>query len=372
MRTHRIDGVERRAFTLVELLVVIAIIGILIALLLPAVQAAREAARRSQCNNNLKQLGLAAQQYHDTWNKFTYMRGGWNNPNANRCGDYSGFVTLLPFIEQVPRWNLIVSQGSAAGGEADPWNTGFVPWQGQINTFLCPSAYYPPNYVFPGLGLRSYHFSVGTTIANYAGETNGVYGYWTLGTTSAPCTSQGTLQRGIKDVLDGTTNTVAMSEKGLGAGAGNLTIQGQAAYPYSVANLLANPAICLATAQGQNYIATVNVSNNGGSPFTPFPAGGLWSFGHPFWGAITTILPPNSPSCYDSNSGNASNANGIFSPSSYHPGGALVGMVDASVRFVTEGIDCGSYGIAPGNTYGVWGAMGTIRGGESMGLGGTP
>src|SRR5918992_109087 len=93
---------QKRAFTLVELLVVIAIIGILVSLLLPAVQAAREASRRLQCSNNLKQLGLALHNYHDVFKKFPYLRGGRNNP-ANRCGDYHGVVSMFPYFEQLPR-----------------------------------------------------------------------------------------------------------------------------------------------------------------------------------------------------------------------------------------------------------------------------
>ncbi len=93
-----------RGFTLVELLVVIAIIGILIALLLPAVQAAREAARRSQCVNNLKQLGVALQNYHDVNNSFPPMKGGttssYPSTPATNYGRGSGFIALLPFMEQ--------------------------------------------------------------------------------------------------------------------------------------------------------------------------------------------------------------------------------------------------------------------------------
>src|SRR5688500_17646541 len=88
---------KRSAFTLVELLVVIAIIGVLVALLLPAVQAAREAARRSQCSNNLKQLGLAAHNFHDTQNKLPSSIRPGGLTTAPRI---AGLTLLLPFIEQ--------------------------------------------------------------------------------------------------------------------------------------------------------------------------------------------------------------------------------------------------------------------------------
>lgn len=98
---------RRNAFTLIELLVVIAIIAILIALLLPAVQQAREAARRTQCKNNLKQLGLALHNYHDTHTKFP-PGAFWNNPNSGlNYQQGSLFVHLLPFVEQSNIYNMI-------------------------------------------------------------------------------------------------------------------------------------------------------------------------------------------------------------------------------------------------------------------------
>jgi len=128
---------NRRGFTLVELLVVIAIIGVLVALLLPAVQQAREAARRMQCANNLKQFGIAIHTYHDTWNKiphcpFSYAQGGnWNLP-------VPGFhVVILPQMEQQPlydkvlwNWTLpkVVSQvrSSYCGDPTNCWGYGFT------------------------------------------------------------------------------------------------------------------------------------------------------------------------------------------------------------------------------------------------------
>ena len=108
MRPHR------RAFTLIELLVVIAIIAILIALLLPAVQQAREAARRTQCKNNLKQMGLALHNYHDTFQVFPYgeMNGIGQSPAAGTKRNQNGLVMLLPYIEQANLYSTLDFSGS--------------------------------------------------------------------------------------------------------------------------------------------------------------------------------------------------------------------------------------------------------------------
>src|SRR5688500_19565009 len=112
-----------RGFTLIELLVVIAIIAILIALLLPAVQQAREAARRTQCKNNLKQLGLALHNYHDTYNVFPPRQTGSGHINTGRQRmAISGFVSLSPFFEQKPLYDRIMA------AQDHPWNGANAWW----------------------------------------------------------------------------------------------------------------------------------------------------------------------------------------------------------------------------------------------------
>src|SRR5262245_48623779 len=116
----------RFGFTLIELLVVIAIIAVLVALLLPAVQQAREAARRSQCKNNLKQLGLALHNYHDVYGIFPFECGGtgWTGNGTGNWARLSGMVVLTPYIDQAPLWNQISNK--LPGGVV----AGFYPAMG--------------------------------------------------------------------------------------------------------------------------------------------------------------------------------------------------------------------------------------------------
>ena len=347
----------RRGFTLIELLVVIAIIAILIALLLPAVQQAREAARRTQCRNNLKQLGLALHNYHDQNKMFPAMQFGSNAVGAGGIGDaipgngHSGFVSLLPFIDQAPLYNQI---SSAAMPYDYPWGS-FAPWRVQIPGFLCPTSPDTEGYNNLGHGNRSYRFCMGDTIANTVNNgatgtvfnTRGMFG--TLSSTK------------MRDVTDGTSNTIAMAERELG-GKGhtgtNKQVLGRTAA--SVASLSTNPGGCLATAAGNSYLSSQTV--------VKWSAGMLWAAGMPFYSGFHTVLPPNSPSC---SSGADDEVYGLYSASSLHEGGVHVLMADGAVRFVSENINTGTLtaaevtsGISP---YGVWGALGTKSGSEVIG-----
>ncbi|UUO08661.1 DUF1559 domain-containing protein [Blastopirellula sp. J2-11] len=341
---------RKNAFTLVELLVVIAIIGVLIALLLPAVQQAREAARRMQCTNNLKQAGLALHNYHDTFGKLPAMCGGTGNGpihNDNRLG---GWVALLPFVEQGSLYNQITSSLTIDSttyppyGD-NPWNSSYTPWLTKLSFLRCPSD--PATPAESDFGFSNYAFSMGDRPA-WAGSTNptsGMFGFHSW--------------KNFASVTDGLSNTLALGERAVGE-VSTMKIRGGVAIASDVWNSGSEydvtPASCAAKrGQSGNYLSSVTVKE--------YP-GRRWADGAPLYSGVLAILPPNSPSCLlDDWDGRQA----IISATSYHPGGVNGAMGDGSVRFFTDTIDAGNQSLAPSNgasNYGVWGGLGTVSGGE--------
>jgi prepilin-type N-terminal cleavage/methylation domain-containing protein/prepilin-type processing-associated H-X9-DG protein len=329
----------RHGFTLIELLVVIAIIAVLIALLLPAVQQAREAARRSQCKNNLKQLGLALHNYHDTAMMFPMLRGSGPYSQYNA----TGWIGMLPYLDQGALYSQI---GDAPNTLVFSWTTNFAPWQKKLAVFLCTSdgSADSPS----GIGTvttRNYRMSVGDSINdNYRGANRGLFGYISKTT--------------LADVVDGASNTIAMSEHVVGRLAE--TRNAKAWVAQGVSGYDTNPAICLARASGGLYPISQSIMR---TDFT-----NMWPDGSVHCAAFSTVLPPNAPSCgFSTNYVDWE----LISATSMHVGGVHVLMADGSVRFVSENIDTGTLtaanvkqGISP---YGVWGALGSKSGGETVG-----
>ncbi|MEX0794577.1 MAG: DUF1559 domain-containing protein [Pirellulaceae bacterium] len=337
---------KQSGFTLVELLVVIAIIGVLVALLLPAVQQAREAARRMQCSNNLKQLGLALHNYHDTHNAL---------PARKTFKRLSGYIGLFPFIEQGPMYDRIAAGDPDNGippfgpDSLDTW----VGYNGFPAMLRCPS---DPGGDLTGAHeerLVNYAFSKGDDMT----ETNDG------STSSAPI---GSKSRGPFSYLrwvnfaaftDGLSNTIAMSER-LRQPYSNFTTQAQSTdhrrAMASLSGLRNNPASALAVSDGKYFVAGQAVNARFGSWGTR---------GHVHFVGFNTVLAPNAPNARDGEYG-------VFSPSSEHPGGVVAVLADGSVRFFADTIDTGatdqtrSHGFTGPSPYGVFGAMGSISGGD--------
>jgi len=226
----------RKAFTLVELLVVIAIIGVMVGLLLPAVQAAREAARRMSCSNNMKQVGLALHNYHSAHNRFPYSVG-WSGsiesgsaaPGPNRARNHRGWLLLLPFVEQQALYdlaNLSMASGAYVRGAntvggplpGAPGNPNDIVVSTPVQTFLCPSDLNPTNYAPTGSG--HYSISPGTTTLQGA-FTNYDFSspYVASGATIYSAENIATRRMfgfndssRFRDIVDGTSNAIAVCE----------------------------------------------------------------------------------------------------------------------------------------------------------------
>ncbi|WP_430453687.1 DUF1559 domain-containing protein [Rhodopirellula europaea] len=199
------SATSTRGFTLVELLVVIAIIGVLVGLLLPAVQSAREAARRMQCSNNLKQIGLGLHVYHDTFNKFPY---GWDN----RGMTWSGHI--LPQIEQANLYQTLIFQESGLGNWATDDGPNEEACETVIPTYRCPSMALPLHMDYNGIPQRvpaSYR-GVAGTLATSDDTSTALPDTISLESLDQDGIFYACSKTKFRDILDGTSNTIMIGE----------------------------------------------------------------------------------------------------------------------------------------------------------------
>jgi prepilin-type N-terminal cleavage/methylation domain-containing protein len=360
----------RRGFTLVELLVVIAIIGVLVALLLPAVQSAREAARRTSCNNKLKQSALALHNYESTYRAFPSRQGGSGalndvNTRPTHCLVLAGWVALLPYTEQQALYDQVYSIQIQPFAD-NVWTLA------QPAHLQCPSdnGKADPNPGRVVRGYSSYGFCNGD---DYTGSQAGPDERTnaTLASQMLPIKTRGIFGRHsytrLAEITDGTSNTIALGER---SRPNKVFDRGAVAVDASASPANYVPLSCRALLSGQSYIPSATMFTSDNAP------GYRWAAGNAYFAALSTILPPNSAICVFGNSGaiSAHLFPGIWTPTSEHPGGVQVAMSDGSTRFVSNNIDTGNLAaVAPtadsgsGSPYGVWGALGSKDGGDVTG-----
>jgi len=347
-----------RGFTLIDILLVIAIIAVLIALLLPAVQSAREAARRIQCTNNLKQIGLALHNYHSATGSFPLgatVAVAYGTEQV--WGTWSAFTLMLPYLEQTPLYNAANFMVTNVQPPGNLMNS--TVFNANLAAFLCPSDSLAPTAASYANSNCNYMGSIGTTTFPNAQTSTGIF---TPGTnTYSNGTYTNTINHtaySIATVTDGTSNTVAFSEGVVG----DLThwtpfrdgVSWTATGPYY--------ATVDAWAQQSYVMMGIRACAAMWSSKTNYPyeedKGWRWALGATGITLFNTIIPPSSTTypwsgCRSDNQG-GNVSNGQFeNANSFHPGGCNVGFADGSIRFIKSSISM--------NT---WWALGTKADGE--------
>jgi prepilin-type N-terminal cleavage/methylation domain-containing protein len=396
----------RFGFTLVELLVVIAIIGVLIALLLPAVQAAREAARRMSCTNKLKQIGIGCHNMHDTLGHLpsaccqkelcvdvlkplgfaTYaamQTSGGNRGRWHGRGRIGWTLAIFPFMELNAVYEPFANEarncgttGAQYGFAVNAQTPTITPYGGSaipnplaesIHSFLCPSD--PVQKPVQGQSPNSYHCCVGDEQAIVLEEMNPA--------CLSECHNRGVFTNGLvtevsfASIPDGTSNTMMVSEAGISSESSpNISV---AFIRGGIARAGYGSSLWSAT----GYVATCAAKRDQGTGIKDYGTSAVGTRIGDAYSAYTayySVLPPNSPSC-SNESTSSDGENALVTANSYHVGGVNAVFADGTVRFVSETINAVSAGVVltsqigknftGDSPYGIWGALGTRDGSES-------
>jgi len=360
---------RRTAFTLIELLVVIAIIAVLIALLLPAVQSARESARRIQCVNNLKQIGLALHNYHDVNGVFpvTTTAAGAGPGGTCTSGLFSWHAAILPQVEQAAAANALnYSIGTTDNcSRGNLYDLATIPATHPnatvartiVNTFLCPSDSYelPDTMGSARPAPQNYAGNAGWTPdtsghspGSRLGRHNGFIGLvnpvrridWHTGAV------------GIQQITDGTSNTAAVAERRIARSTS--TVQ---SLTVRFVEPKATSSYCAGTAGGTRPLADwIPLCKSITSPDPAWTVyhGRAWLSGWSRSGTIYMhVMPVNERNCHLY--GGEDDGNNLITASSMHPGGVNVAFGDGSVRFLKSTVN---------NS--VWWAIGSRNGAEIL------
>jgi prepilin-type N-terminal cleavage/methylation domain-containing protein len=312
---------KRQGFTLIELLVVIAIIAILIALLLPAVQQAREAARRSQCKNNLKQLGLALHNYHEAFGLFPpgyVAQNGSMTTNdttepAQSGGNWSWGAYLLPMVDQGALYNQL-NVGPQTCLQAMSTASSLALMGQPMAAFRCPSDPNSGRVTVTFKNSSSGNVSPAPALSNYVAANHASDIFRNATGTSTTSLGMFYMNSGVsfRDILDGTSNTIALGERcevlrnGITG-----TDTGTAAVYNGSLNAQAGCAVCARGTRQQSSLGTRDVLGSGAASIN----------------GPTTVATAFAEST------------AARSFSSSHTGGAQFVMGDGSVRFISENID---------------------------------
>ncbi len=404
---------HRNGFTLLELLVVVGVIGILVGLLLPAVQAAREAARRMSCSNNFRQIALGVAQYHDAFGHLpphgTGTFSNVNDPTNTNQFRLSFLVSITPFMGTSPTWSAISEElvglppeddvnqeedydgmmGMMSMGEYEepshvypamgpvPSMSSYEPWANEIPSYRCPS---DPGIGLPALGRTNYTACLGDAIEGLDG---GLWRYeagqWSpSGEAQVRATGRGMfvprMVTTFDDVTDGLSTTIMLGEIATDLGDNDIRTVPSINNGWA-GGVLDDVRIC------RSHIDSTRPQfwDSGSSIQLPTNnaqgRGHRWADANPLMTSFNTVLTPNRELCF----GGDETTIGTLTMSSRHQGGGHVAMGDGSIKFITDSIECGDSDgtvtlngqaeLAPGSpsVFGLWGALGTRDQAEIVG-----